>query len=76
MPYYEYKDDSDRVPLDATTLEDALIEASSILREAIRGNADWLSPGDYDAKVIDRDDNDNVIESHTITETLPLTLTR
>ena len=47
-------------------LEDALTDARAILREAIRGNA----PGDYHADVIERDDDGEVVESHTITETL------
>ena len=69
MTHFEYKDDSDRTPLHATTLEDAVIEARSILREGIRGNADWLQPGNYHAEVI-KWDNDEVVGSHTITVTV------
>ena len=50
---YEYKDDTDREMLTATTLEAALIEAQAMLAESVRGNSDHLAPGRYRAEVIE-----------------------
>jgi hypothetical protein len=66
MKRYEYKDDTDREMLKATTLDDAIVEATAILTEAVRGNADHLDPGTYYAGVIEWDHSEHSQVDHSI----------